>query len=87
MVINNIGKWLYRVFYVQTVTRQCFCFPNSQWGVTAHDIKYFKGNLTAVLSIQILQRKSVRIVTIPNSCSSEYSLGKCDGVPLQSTNK
>ena len=23
--------------YVQTVTRQCFCFPNSQWGVTAHD--------------------------------------------------
>ena len=24
--------------YVQTVTRQCFCFPNSQWGATAHDI-------------------------------------------------
>ena len=24
--------------YVQTVTRQCFCFPNGQWGVTAHDI-------------------------------------------------
>ena len=24
--------------YVQIVTRQCFCFPNSQWGVTAHDI-------------------------------------------------
>ena len=24
--------------YVQTITRQCFCFPNSQWGVTAHDI-------------------------------------------------
>ena len=24
--------------YVQTVTRQCFCFPNIQWGVTAHDI-------------------------------------------------
>ena len=24
--------------YVQTVTHQCFCFPNSQWGVTAHDI-------------------------------------------------
>ena len=23
--------------YVQTVTRQCFCFPNSQWGVTAYD--------------------------------------------------
>ena len=23
--------------YVQIVTRQCFCFPNSQWGVTAHD--------------------------------------------------
>ena len=23
--------------YVQTVTRQCFCFPNSQWDVTAHD--------------------------------------------------
>ena len=23
--------------YVQTVTCQCFCFPNSQWGVTAHD--------------------------------------------------
>ena len=23
--------------YVQTVTRQCFCFPNSQWGVTTHD--------------------------------------------------
>ena len=28
------------IFYlcVQTVTRQCFCFPNSQWGVTAHNI-------------------------------------------------
>ena len=24
--------------YVQTVTRQCFCLPNSQWGATAHDI-------------------------------------------------
>ena len=24
--------------YVQTVTHQCFCFPNSQWGTTAHDI-------------------------------------------------
>ena len=24
--------------YVQTVTRQCFCFPNGQWGATAHDI-------------------------------------------------
>ena len=24
--------------YVQTITLQCFCFPNSQWGVTAHDI-------------------------------------------------
>ena len=23
--------------YVQTVTRQCFHFPNIQWGVTAHD--------------------------------------------------
>ena len=22
--------------YVQTVIRQCFCFPNSQWGATAH---------------------------------------------------
>ena len=26
--------------YVQTVIRQCFCFPNSQWGTTAHDTKY-----------------------------------------------
>ena len=24
--------------YVQTITHQSFCFPNSQWGVTAHDI-------------------------------------------------
>ena len=24
--------------YVQTVTRQCFCFPNGQWCVTTHDI-------------------------------------------------
>ena len=24
--------------YVQTIIRQCFCFPNSQWGATAHDI-------------------------------------------------
>ena len=24
--------------YVQTVIRQCFCFPNSQWGATTHDI-------------------------------------------------
>ena len=23
--------------YVQTITHQCFCFPNSQWGATAHD--------------------------------------------------
>ena len=26
--------------YVQTITRQYFCFPNSQWGVTAHDNIY-----------------------------------------------
>ena len=34
--------------YVQTVTRQCFCFPNSQWGATAHDrkIKNNKGENT-----------------------------------------
>ena len=35
-----MGKWLLNVYfylYVQTITRQCFCFPNSQWGVTAHD--------------------------------------------------
>ena len=24
--------------YVQTIIRQCFCFPNSQWGATAHNI-------------------------------------------------
>ena len=30
--------------YVQTVTRQCFCFPNSQWGATAHDTKLFWEN-------------------------------------------
>ena len=24
--------------YVQTITRQCFCFPNNQSGATAHDI-------------------------------------------------
>ena len=29
--------------YVQTVTRQCFCFPNNQWGVTTHDIKSTDG--------------------------------------------
>ena len=29
--------------YVQTVTRQCFCFPNSQWGATAHDTKTYSG--------------------------------------------
>ena len=36
-----MGKWLLMYIsylYVQTVTCQCFCFPNSQWGVTAHDI-------------------------------------------------
>ena len=37
MVINNIGKWYISYLYVQTVTHQCYCFPNSQWGVTAHD--------------------------------------------------
>ena len=35
-------KWLLNVYisylYVQTITHQCFCFPNSQWGATAHDI-------------------------------------------------
>ena len=33
--------------YVQTVIRQCFCFPNSQWGATAHDnckTQIFLGN-------------------------------------------
>ena len=30
-------KCIYHILYVQTVTRQCFCFPNSQWGTTAHD--------------------------------------------------
>ena len=26
--------------YVQTVICQCFCFPNSQWGATAHDTRF-----------------------------------------------
>ena len=30
--------------YVQTVTHQCFCFPNSQWDATAHDICENIGN-------------------------------------------
>ena len=31
--------------YVQTVTRQCFCFPNSQWGV-AHQFYQAAGQDT-----------------------------------------
>ena len=38
--------------YVQTVTRQCFCFPNIQWCATAHDRILPVGNL---LSKQISQ--------------------------------
>ena len=35
--------------YVQTVTRQCFCFPNSQWGVTTHDTWLLIEDLLALL--------------------------------------
>ena len=33
-----VTKYIYISYlYVQTITHQCFCFPNSQWGATAHD--------------------------------------------------
>ena len=42
LIINNIRKHGYQTYifylYIQIVTRQCFCFLNSQWGITAHDI-------------------------------------------------
>ena len=40
-VTPNVSKGLILIInylYVQFVIRQCFCFPNSQWGVTTHDI-------------------------------------------------
>ena len=48
--------------YVQTVTRQCFCFPNSQWGVTAHDNRAVISTLN-VKSVQPkrLQKKVRRL--------------------------
>ena len=39
--------------YVQTVTRQCFCFPNSQWGVTAHDNAIVGFNQTSDMTNQV----------------------------------
>ena len=36
--------------YVQTITRQCFCFPNSQWGVTVHDNIYVIYKITIKLT-------------------------------------
>ena len=46
-----MGKWLLNVYilylYVQTIIRQCFCFPNSQWGATAHDKTIILSSMTA----------------------------------------
>ena len=33
--------------YIQSVTHQCFCFPNSQWGTTALDKRLNKEGLHA----------------------------------------
>ena len=33
-----VTKHIFSIYMYKFVTCQCFCFPNSQWGVTAHDI-------------------------------------------------
>ena len=33
-----VTKHISSIYMYKFVTHQCFCFPNSQWGVTAHDI-------------------------------------------------
>ena len=41
-VFNNMGKRLLNIcilfIYTSRYSCQCFCFPNSQWGITPHDI-------------------------------------------------
>ena len=45
--------------YVQTVTHQCFCFPNGQWGVTTHDIPPQRDILENISFLSIKQKHAM----------------------------
>ena len=54
--------------YVQTITRQCVCFPNSQWGVTAHDrsmSKSKKADVPATYPLKGEHKKPEHLKTPP----------------------
>ena len=50
--------------YVQIITRQCFCFPSSQWGVTAHDtivlVREKDGKLRFCIDLRKLNKRTMK---------------------------
>ena len=72
--------------YVQTVTRQCFCFPNSQWGVTAHDIPPQREDrkLDILENIKFLSAKQKHAMGKQNSYFIDYIYTKCSCCPVES---
>ena len=72
--------------YVQTVTRQCFCFPNSQWGVTAHDIPPQREDrkLDILENIKFLSAKQKHAMEKRNSYIINYIYTKCSCRPVES---
>ena len=75
--------YIFFYLYVQTITHQCFCFPNSQWGATTHDKiplgsaiygVVIKNDLcTSGISAQhILLFESIHNCTTPNSSITLY---------------
>ena len=72
--------------YVQIVTRQCFCFPNSQWGVTTHDILPQRENRKSDIleNIKFLSAKQKHAMEKRNSYFIEYIYTKCSCCPVES---
>ena len=69
--------------YVQTVTCQCFCFPNSQWGVTAHDIPPQREDR----KLDILENISFLSVKQKHAMEKQcqyYIYAKCSCCPVES---
>ena len=72
--------------YVQTVTHQCFCFPNSQWGVTAHDIPPQREDrkLDILENIKFCPRNRNMPWKKQNSYFIDYIYTKCSRCPVES---
>ena len=69
--------------YVQTVTHQCFCFANSQWGVTAHDIPPQREDrkLDILENISFLSTKQKHAMERQYQC---FIYTKCSHCPAES---